>query len=116
MIKENKGLTEIKGNKALIFCEFSTIAFELLNNGFRKDELQRALDEAIEYTEKGEDALREERKNRENSLISKLQKLFETKEDDDKEDEEEENEEEDKIIKMLDEIATHLTKEILKNK
>ena len=115
MIKENKGLTEIKGNKALIFCEFSTIAFELLNNGFRKDELQRALDEAIEYTEKGEDVIREERKNREKSIISKLHKLFETKEDDDTEEKEEKNEEEDRIIKMLDDIATHLTKEILKN-
>jgi len=112
MIKENKGLTEIKGSKALIFCEFSTIAFELLNNGFKKEELQRALNEAVEYTEKGADAMREERKNKLKSIMDKMDRLFHSKE---KDEDEEENEIEEKIEKVLDDIVKTIEETILKN-
>lgn len=111
MIKENKGLTEVKGSKRLIYCEFSTIAFELLNNGFRKEELQRALDEAVEYTEKGPEKINEERKNKLKSIMEKMDKLFHSKEEDDDDD----NEIEEKIEKILDDIVEKLEETILNN-
>jgi len=113
MIKENKGLTEVKGSKRLIYCEFSTIAFELLNNGFRKEELQRALDEAVEYTEKGPEKINEERKNKLKSIMEKMDKLFHSKEDE--EDDDEDNEIEEKIEKILDDIVEKLEETILNN-
>lgn len=114
MIKENKGFTEVKGSKGLIYCEFSTIAFELLNNGFNKEELQKALNEAIEYTEKGEDAMREERKNIAKSIIGKIDRLFHSN-DDEEETEETEDETNKKIEKILNDIAQTLTETIFNN-
>lgn len=116
MIKENKGLTEVKGSKRLIYCEFSTIAFELLNNGFRKEELQRALDEAVEYTEKGPEKIHEERKNKIKSIMKKMDRLFKSKDDEEDENEDTEDSEiEEKIEKILDDIVETLEETILKN-
>ena len=50
MIKQNRGNSEIKGDKKLIFCEFSTLVFSLLDGEILKE---KEIDEAVSNAKEG---------------------------------------------------------------
>ena len=52
MINQNRGTSEIEGDKKLIFCEFSTLVFSLLDREiFTEKEIDEAVSNAKEGTE-----------------------------------------------------------------
>ena len=50
MIKQNRGNSEINGDKKLIFCEFSTLVFSLLDGEILTE---KEIDEAVSIAKEG---------------------------------------------------------------